>query len=251
MADNAVTIITEGRSLRALPFRTTADQLSTGKTWEDWLESIEREFRYFRITNPTDRKDALIIYGGAEIARLEKSLPDEDPERDLDEYQILKNKLNAYFLPKKNKHYAEETYASSEMSSDDEFLEKSVTHLRIKTVNESVEENRVLSQEIALLQGKVRELENELRLAKQLIQSALKQQSVEKSYPKERIEEIETFQTNTLNETNKKTNGVLFDMPVANLTDLKVSQTADEVKTEEHQKLCSEELQTRDRKSVV
>ena len=36
---------------------------------------IERELRYFKITEPADKKDALIIYKGKEIARLEKSLP--------------------------------------------------------------------------------------------------------------------------------------------------------------------------------
>ena len=56
MADrNAVTIITDSRNLRALPFRPTEDQLSIGKCWEDWLESIEREFRYFRIDNSLDK----------------------------------------------------------------------------------------------------------------------------------------------------------------------------------------------------
>ena len=49
----------------------------------------------------------MIIYGEPEIARLEKSLPDpEDPRKELDEYQKLRIKLNEYFLPKKNKHYA-------------------------------------------------------------------------------------------------------------------------------------------------
>ena len=62
----------------------------TRKAWEECLESIETEFRYFRIISPSDRKDALIIYGGPEIARLEKNLPDEDLERSLDEYQKLK-----------------------------------------------------------------------------------------------------------------------------------------------------------------
>ena len=62
---------------------------------------------FFRVANPLDRKDALIIYGGSEIARLEKSLPDpEDPRKELDEYQKLRKKLNEYILPKKNKHYA-------------------------------------------------------------------------------------------------------------------------------------------------
>ena len=71
------------------------------------MESIEREFRFFRIADPEDRKDALIIYGGSEIARLVKSLPDPgDPRRQLDSYEKLRVKLNADFMPKKNKHYA-------------------------------------------------------------------------------------------------------------------------------------------------
>ena len=70
-----VTIITESRNTLSLPFRPSEDQLSTGKVWEDWLEGIEREFCYFKITNPQDKKDAVIIYGGKEISRLEKSLP--------------------------------------------------------------------------------------------------------------------------------------------------------------------------------
>ena len=106
MAESAaVTVIaTETRNLRALPFRPTEDQLTTGKAWEEWLDGIEREFRYFRIGNPADRKDAMIIYGGKEIARLEKSLP--DPVDASNEYEMLRKKLNDYFLPKQNKHYA-------------------------------------------------------------------------------------------------------------------------------------------------
>lgn len=94
----ATTIIsTENRNLRALPFTPTEDQLSTGKMWEEWLEEIECELRYFRITKPQDMKYALIIYGGREIARLEKILPNPDDYKKL--RQILK--LNDYFLPKK------------------------------------------------------------------------------------------------------------------------------------------------------
>ena len=106
MAESAaVTVITtESRNLRALPFRPTEDQLTTGKAWEEWLDDIEREFRYFRIVNPADRKDAMIIYGGKEIARLEKSLP--DPVDAFNEYEKLRKKLNDYFLPQQNKHYA-------------------------------------------------------------------------------------------------------------------------------------------------
>ena len=47
-----------------------------GKAWQEWLEGIEREFRFFKISEAVDKKDATIIYGGNEIARLEKSLPE-------------------------------------------------------------------------------------------------------------------------------------------------------------------------------
>ena len=105
IADNtAVTVIAESRNLRALSFRITEDQLSIGKALEDWFESIEREFRYFRITDVSDRKDALIIYGGPKCSRLEKSLSDPE-DRGLNIYEKLWTKLSKYFSPKRNKHY--------------------------------------------------------------------------------------------------------------------------------------------------
>ena len=64
-----ITVVTESRNLRATPFIPDGDQISVGSQWENWLEGIEREFRFFRITDPEDKKDALIIYGGKEIAR--------------------------------------------------------------------------------------------------------------------------------------------------------------------------------------
>ena len=108
MAENTgVTVMTETRNLRALPFLPNEDQLSTGKAWEEWLDDIEREFRYFRISSPTDRKDAMVIYGGKEIARLEKSLSDpDDPNGRMNEYEKLRKKLNDYFSPRQNKHYS-------------------------------------------------------------------------------------------------------------------------------------------------
>ena len=60
-----------------------------------------------RISSPLDQMDALIIYVGKEIARLPKSLPDpEDSEDVRDVYQKLRKKLNDYFIPIRNKHYA-------------------------------------------------------------------------------------------------------------------------------------------------
>ena len=47
----------------------------------------------------------MIIYGGTEIARLEKTLPDNDPDGNLDDCQKVKQNLNDYFMLKRNKHY--------------------------------------------------------------------------------------------------------------------------------------------------
>ena len=105
--NNTVTIMNGSRNLRTLPFIPPEDQLSVGKAWEDWLEEIEREFRYFKITSAQEQKDATIIYGGQEIARLARSLSDpEDPNGEIDEHYKLQEKLYDYFVPKKNKHFA-------------------------------------------------------------------------------------------------------------------------------------------------
>jgi len=91
------------RNLRALPFVSAEDPIATGHMWEEWLESIEREFRFFKIESDQDKKDAIIIYGGKELARLEKSLP--DPANG-NMYEKIKEKLNTYYTPKKNKQHA-------------------------------------------------------------------------------------------------------------------------------------------------
>ena len=67
-AAQAIRVVTETRNLRTQPFVVLDDTNCVGKAWEEWLEGIEREFRYFRITEAVDKKDAIIIYGGKEIA---------------------------------------------------------------------------------------------------------------------------------------------------------------------------------------
>ncbi|CAC5357722.1 unnamed protein product [Mytilus coruscus] len=126
-----ITIVTETRNLRSQPFIASDDQISTGKQWEEWLESIEREFGYFRITEPEDKKDALIIYGGKDIARLERSLRNEEGE---DEYNIFKSKLNKYYMPKRNKHHARYLFLKMKPLRDENTITY-VTRLRENTIN--------------------------------------------------------------------------------------------------------------------
>ena len=97
------TFLPETRHLQIEQFKLRG-QHKVDKDWKILLEEIEREYRYFRINTTTDKKDALIIFGGREIAYLEKYLP--RPDGKLDEYQKLRKKLNTYFSPRKNKYLA-------------------------------------------------------------------------------------------------------------------------------------------------
>ena len=47
-----ITVITETRNLRSAPFIPSEDHISTGKQWEERLESVEWKFRYYRINMP-------------------------------------------------------------------------------------------------------------------------------------------------------------------------------------------------------
>ena len=97
----AIRVVTETRNLSTQPF--VIPDETNAVAWQEWLEGIEREFRFFKISEAVDKKDAMIIYGGSEIARLEKSLPDLEMG---DVYTKLRTKVNDHFTPKKNKHHA-------------------------------------------------------------------------------------------------------------------------------------------------
>ena len=102
-AAQEIRVVTETRNLRTQPFVVPDEMNIVGRAWQEWLEGVEREFRYFKIIEAIDKKDTMIIYGGNEISRLEKSL--HDPV-DGDVYVKLRTKLNEHFTPKKNKHHA-------------------------------------------------------------------------------------------------------------------------------------------------
>ena len=85
MADNFMI----ARNLRIQPFSGNPAAEDTAEKWTDWLQALEREMRFLRIKEAEDKKDCMLIYGGHEIVRLEKSIP-EVPEEDpvLDKYGI-------------------------------------------------------------------------------------------------------------------------------------------------------------------
>lgn len=105
--------------MRINPFTVAENHIATGEKWDEWLEKLEREMRYFRFIDAADNKDAMLIYGGVEIRRSDKSLQDprEDP-RESNECTKLKGKLTDYFAPKKNVHYARYLFLKMQPQTD-------------------------------------------------------------------------------------------------------------------------------------
>ena len=52
-------VIAAVRNLKSPPFTPEDEPLAKGQAWDDWLEEIKQEFRYFKIAEPLDKKDAL------------------------------------------------------------------------------------------------------------------------------------------------------------------------------------------------
>ena len=87
------------------PFKIPENPLQDGWAWKEWIEDFEDETSYFEITEIRDRVNVLKIYGGKEIKKLARNLPETAPVVGDDDYKKLKRELN-HFLPKKNKHHA-------------------------------------------------------------------------------------------------------------------------------------------------
>ena len=45
-----------GRNLTIKPFTVDEDHIATGEKWDEWLDELEREMRFFRISDGEDKK---------------------------------------------------------------------------------------------------------------------------------------------------------------------------------------------------
>lgn len=71
--------------------------------WQKYKKEIERQFRFFGITDPETKKDGLLIYGEQDLVDVDDALP--EPTDD-DAYKILICKIDNHFIHKKNKDFA-------------------------------------------------------------------------------------------------------------------------------------------------
>ena len=96
---------------------------------------------------------------------------------------------------------------SSDLGSDEDFIEESLTHMQIKTVSESTVEKKdnISSRNIQVLLGKVSRLENELWLVKNLVQDLLTRQQ-----NKDHNDKKTCKPTRTISEKNEKNDGFSY-----------------------------------------
>ena len=115
-------VFTTSKTLRIEKFNIPEDRLQIRHAWEEWLEDFKEEISYPGISEIKEKVSALKIYGGTEIKKLSRNLP-ETPTQDSDnDYTKLKRKLNNHFLPKKNKHHARYMFSKERIQSNESII---------------------------------------------------------------------------------------------------------------------------------
>jgi lysyl-tRNA synthetase class I len=89
---NNMRVIATSKTLKIEPFKIPDNHLKVGRAWEEWIEDFEDEITYFEIREIRDKISALKIYGGQELKKLARYLPDPPPIEVDNEYEKLKRK---------------------------------------------------------------------------------------------------------------------------------------------------------------
>ncbi len=143
-----------GPDLRIDPFSIPDDPLLVSQAWEEWLLDLEEAMDYYEVNDHGRKTKALKQFGGREIKRLIRTLPEPDDIEDDTEYKKTVRKLNSYFVPKKNKHYA--LYLFNKLQQDaDETVAKYTARLREKAKDCEFEdtEGRILEHLIQTMRN--------------------------------------------------------------------------------------------------
>jgi hypothetical protein len=94
------------RNLTIKPFLKQTDSHDTALQWQRYKKDIDRQFRFFGITDPDTKKDGLLICGGQDLVDIDEALPDPTRQDSDNAYTLLIRKIDSHFIPKKNKDFA-------------------------------------------------------------------------------------------------------------------------------------------------
>ena len=113
-----VRYVQAGIQLHIEPFHIPENKLNIGNEWEEWIEIFEEELQLQKVEDTDDKVTCLRRYGGKEIRKLVKHLPEppasENPETN---YEKIRRKLNLHFVPKKNKQHARYLFSKERMKT--------------------------------------------------------------------------------------------------------------------------------------
>ena len=169
------------RHLNIKPFIVSSDNNDTAVRWDKWKKEIERQFRFFGLTDAQTKKDGLIIYGGSHIADLEDSLPEVPAPAGEDEYARLIKKLDKNFLPRKNKDYARFQFGNLTQSRDESMAAYYTRIREIARKCEFTDENEMIRDHLIKTmtsgQLRIKTIRNNLTLAQILDEAAIDEES--------------------------------------------------------------------------
>ena len=114
-----IRVLTTSKMLQIERFKVPDNTIEIARAWEEWIEHFEDELTYLEINNITDKISALKIFGGPEIKKLIRNLPEAESEEGDDDYRKVKRKLENHFLPKRNKHHARYTFSKERLNSQE------------------------------------------------------------------------------------------------------------------------------------
>lgn len=101
--------------------------------WEKWLRAFEIYFIAEEIDTPIRKRSKLLHLGGPQLQTVAFTLPDavleNSTDKDIDIYQVLVEKLNAYFSPKQNSSFERHLFRNL-CPSEGETFAKFVLRLR-------------------------------------------------------------------------------------------------------------------------
>ena len=97
---------------------------NTAIRWRKWISRLENLFVAMDIGDVKRKRALLLHYGGEDLYEIFETLPDTG-----EDFETLKEKLNRYFEPKKNKEYEIYRFRQARQN-DDESIDEYHTRLR-------------------------------------------------------------------------------------------------------------------------
>ena len=123
-------------TLNGLPGVARFDPHSTpsnvSQRWEKWVMSLKYYLTAAAIAKPEQKKALLLHFAGTEVQEIFQTLPDLPPPTvgdPPDEYETTLEKLNKYFMPKKNISFERHMFHAC-AQNEGEYMDAYVTRLR-------------------------------------------------------------------------------------------------------------------------